>query len=176
MKNRETSCKLLGTTQEEMAMLLKVNRSQWSMFEAGKRDLPLASLQFLSEILAYMQSPETKATKSKANLAKEKAENKQTLEALVKENQYQQLRMARKIAVIEKKQEASVKALQLATYLIKLTDKNREPDSKLLENIAIRANKTIAQNGLPILLSFQMKQAVVQQEEVVLTAALKGLD
>lgn len=175
MKKRETICKLLGTTQEEMAMLLKVSRSQWAMFETGKRDLPSASLQFLSEILAHLQSHDAKTTKSPANFAKEAAEKKQTLEALVQENQYQQLRLAKKIAAIEKKQEASIKALQVVAYLKRRTDKNREPDTNLLKSIEIRATKAIALNGLSILVTYQMKQAVLQQEEVVLKAALQEL-
>ena len=175
MRKRETICKLLGTTQEEMAMLLRVNRSQWSMFESGKRDLPLASLQYLSEILVYMQSPEAKSARNKGNAAKAATEKKQTLEALLMENHCQQMLVARKIADIEKKQEASVKALQLAAYLNKQTEKNREPDSKLGESIVNRANKAIALNGMPILVTSQMKQAVLQQEEIVLKAALKEL-
>ena len=97
------------------------------------------------------------------------------MEALVKENQYQQLRMAKKIADFEKKQEASVRALQLAAFLNKRTDKNKEPDAYLLKKMEDRANKAIAQNGMPILVTCQIKQAVLQQEGVVLMAALKGL-
>ena len=175
MKKRETICKLLGTTQEEMAMLLRVSRSQWSMFESGKRDLPSAALQFLSEILAHLQSPEAKTTKTQATLAKEAAKKKQTLEALIKENQYQQLLVAKKIADIEKKQEASVKALQLAAFLNKRTDKNREHDADFLKKMEARANKAIALNGLSVLVTCQIKQAVLHQEEAVLKVALKGL-
>ena len=144
MEKKETICKLLGTTQEEMGMLLGVSRGQWSMFESGKRDLPSAALQFLSEILAHLQSPEAKTTKTQATLAKEAAKKKQTLEALVQENQYQQFRMAKKIAAIEIKQKASVKTLQLAAYLNKRTVKNREPDADFLKKMEARANKDFA--------------------------------
>ena len=175
MEKKETICKLLGTTQEEMGMLLGVSRGQWSMFESGKRDLPSAALQFLSEILAHLQSPEAKTTKTQATLAKEAAKKKQTLEALIKENQYQQLLVAKKIADIEKKQEASVKALQLAAFLNKRTDKNREHDADFLKKMEARANKAIALNGLSVLVTCQIKQAVLHQEEAVLKVALKGL-
>ena len=156
-------------------MLLRVSRSQWSMFESGKRDLPLASLHFLSEILAYVQSPEAKTTKKLTNLAKEADEKKQTLEALVKENQYQQLRVAKKIASIEKKQAASVAVLQVLAYLNKRTDKKREPNTDLLKKMEARATKAIALNETGILVTYQIKQAVLQQEEVVLKAALQEL-
>lgn len=43
MKKNSTLRTMLGFSQMEMAELLNVNRSTYSMFELGKRDLPLAS-------------------------------------------------------------------------------------------------------------------------------------
>lgn len=42
MKNRKTKTRdLLGMSQMETAALLRVSRAQWSMFESGRRLLPL---------------------------------------------------------------------------------------------------------------------------------------
>jgi len=49
MKNATTIKSLLGFTQEETAILLGVSRGQWSMYVAGKRDLPSdAKKQFIA--------------------------------------------------------------------------------------------------------------------------------
>ena len=37
--------------QEDIAMLLRVTRSQWSMFELRKRDLPIGAKLKLAEML-----------------------------------------------------------------------------------------------------------------------------
>jgi transcriptional regulator with XRE-family HTH domain len=44
---------LLGMKQEEIALLLEITRSQWAMYETGKRDLPTAAKLKLAEMLAF---------------------------------------------------------------------------------------------------------------------------
>ena len=55
MKKDTTHSALLGLTQVQMSMLLKVHPSQWSMYESGQRDLPLKPSQILAEMLSYLQ-------------------------------------------------------------------------------------------------------------------------
>ena len=50
---------LLGMKQEDMAMLLQVTRTQWSMYEIGERDLPVAAVNQLVRMLAFIHQPET---------------------------------------------------------------------------------------------------------------------
>lgn len=65
MQKRTTIREQLGVTQEELALLLKVTRSQLAMYELGKRDLPVAAKKQLSELLLYVmeQSATTKVAK-----------------------------------------------------------------------------------------------------------------
>ena len=53
MENDKKIRTLLGMKQEDMDMLLRVNRSQWVMYEIGKRDLPLVAQLKLTEMLAF---------------------------------------------------------------------------------------------------------------------------
>jgi transcriptional regulator with XRE-family HTH domain len=46
MKKTDTLSALLGLTQGQMALLLQVHPSQWSMYESGKRNLPLRLNRF----------------------------------------------------------------------------------------------------------------------------------
>lgn len=71
MKKGINSKDLFGVTQEELSMLLKITRSQLSMFELGKRDLPLAAkLQFI----AMLKHVDEITSKSEANLPHIKAQ------------------------------------------------------------------------------------------------------
>lgn len=42
MKSHNNLRELLGIKQDDLALLLKVTRSQLAMYESGKRDLPAA--------------------------------------------------------------------------------------------------------------------------------------
>jgi transcriptional regulator with XRE-family HTH domain len=51
MENNVKIQNVLGLKQEEMAIVLKITRAQWSMYLSGKRSLPVAALLKLAEIL-----------------------------------------------------------------------------------------------------------------------------
>lgn len=114
MKNENTICSLLGITQNDLAMLLGVSRSQCAMYELGQRDLPLHAKQLLAEILTYIQLEEA-AAKSLAPAPRK--ENLDQLERLLRDNEIQQLLLARKIAKATKKQQTQSRLLLLNTFL-----------------------------------------------------------
>ena len=47
MKNKNNIRALTGMSQENLALLLQVSRSQIAMFETGKRNLPLQAMEKL---------------------------------------------------------------------------------------------------------------------------------
>jgi len=47
---------ITGLTQEEIAMWLCIPRSQWSMHESGKRNLPIKSVVDLGMLLQEVQN------------------------------------------------------------------------------------------------------------------------
>ncbi|RKS02736.1 helix-turn-helix transcriptional regulator [Flavobacterium sp. 102] len=171
MEKRETISILLGASQLEMATLLKITRSQWSMYELGKRSLPLAAAQQLSEILAQVQ-PQKRA-KKQVPTAEQQAQKKQTLEALLRENEYQQLVVERKIAGIQKKQVAAVAALQLLGYLAD-TDKKTTPPH-LLQSMETKAKRKAAENSDAVLITHQIKQELLKYEAELLKNAITSL-
>lgn len=59
---------ILGLQQQEIAILLKVTRSQWSLYEIGKRDLPIAAKLKLAEMLAFMQKSDAKSEENYPHL------------------------------------------------------------------------------------------------------------
>ena len=111
------------------------------MYESGKRSLPLAATQQLSEILAQVQ--QQKRAKKEVPTAEQQAQKKQTLESLLRENEYQQLVMERKIAVIQKNQAAAVATLQLIDFLTNHTNKSpKKSKTKQRRGFNLPSNKT----------------------------------
>ncbi len=62
MENEIKIQNLLGLKQEEMAIVLKINRAQWSMYLSGKRSLPIVALQKLAEILNFVNQQDNLST------------------------------------------------------------------------------------------------------------------
>ena len=101
MENRESICKMFGLTQKQMADRLKISRSQWSMFELGKRSLPReATLQFAEMMTSLNAAKEISQMSWKA---KQSDKNREALEWLLNENTFQLETVERKLAALKRK-------------------------------------------------------------------------
>jgi len=58
MERKSSISSLLGVTQHEMASLLHISRSQWSMYELGKGNLPSAATLLLADLLTHVKASE----------------------------------------------------------------------------------------------------------------------
>ena len=61
MRKRENIRDAFGISQEELAIVLKITRSQLAMFETGKRELPSTAIIQLAEMLRYLQEDASKS-------------------------------------------------------------------------------------------------------------------
>jgi transcriptional regulator with XRE-family HTH domain len=172
MKKTNAIRSLLGITQHDMAMLLHVSRSQWSMYELGKRDLPLAATQLLAELLQHVKTPE-KIAKNLPHVAQQQDKKLLQLQRLQKENEYQLLRIARKINTLEKKCTTKVKALQLVAYLTVQSTQKENANTGLLKGIANKASNALESEGLAVLAKYQIKQEVLAFEKQLLESQLQ---
>ncbi|WP_309640757.1 helix-turn-helix transcriptional regulator [Flavobacterium sp.] len=171
MKKENTIRTLLGVTQQELAMLLGVSRSQCAMFETGKRDLPLTAKQLLAEMLAYVQSTESTAkTARDASLYS----NQQQLERLLLENEYQQLLVARKIAAATKKQEAHWRFLKLAEFL-NARDSGKQATTGLPTAIVGKASKALEAPLSDLLTEQRHRHEILVLEKLLLESKLRKL-
>lgn len=114
MKNETSISAQFGVTQQEMAMLLGVSRSLWSLYELGKRDLPLSATLLLNDLM----------TKTRDHQSIKKSEPATTsthmllrFERLLQENGYQLHIINRKIAALGKKQTTQLNLQQLSGLL-----------------------------------------------------------
>jgi transcriptional regulator with XRE-family HTH domain len=168
MKKETTITALLGISQQEVATLLGVNRSQWSMYESGQRDLPLHAKQLLSEILTHMQSYDA----AKSTRAPQKITNDQ-IERQLRENEYQQLLLARKIAKVMKKQQTQARLLHLINFLSSHpTHKNTKP--ALHQAIAAKASLESETKFLAALSVLKHQSELLGLEKQLLTSKARN--
>lgn len=177
MKTRQNFKSLLGIQQIEIALLLKINRSQWSMFESGKRSLPTPALLALHGILEHMKQPNAKSEAVHGFIEEEKKQTLKQLEEEIKSVDYALMLLNRKIAVMEKRRNESLAALQLANYLA--TQEDFTQKSWLIESIASSAKAQLRKNSAYQLEKHKMKYATLKEEvkllsELVLKMGLGG--
>lgn len=174
MKKEVTISELLGVSQMEISILLKINRSQWSMYESGKRGLSVDAKLQLSEMLKHVQNENDKELKKQVLSTQQEAKKKETLEDLLKENDYQQQTIERKIKKIKKKQAFVVSRFQLLDYLEQHTNK-KEEHPELLQRMKDKAEDKAAQYDEAVLMAHEIKQLVLQVEEKLLKTHLEKL-
>jgi transcriptional regulator with XRE-family HTH domain len=164
MKKEQTVTTLLGITQQDVALLLGISRSQWSMFESGHRDLPLPAKQLLAEMLTHVQSQEAAAKNT--TLPPQKAKLQQ-LERLLRNNEYEQLLVARKIAVATKKQQAHARLLQLTLFLsTRNTGKHATP--QVHQVLVAKASPALEAQFSDAVTELQHRQELLELEKLLL--------
>ena len=164
---------LLGVSQKEMAILLKINRAQWSMFESGKRDLPFeAKIQF-AEMLTYVQSARKETSKNKPKPSPSDEKSTKKLKSSLPFNQHRQLITAKKIENLQKKQAMAKAALYLEGFCEKSLLEQPKFVADKIEEILKRANNDVQLGESAEMIQLQIKLKVLQYEEPLLKTALE---
>jgi transcriptional regulator with XRE-family HTH domain len=159
---------LLGLKQEDMALLLRVTRSQWAMYEIGKRDLPIVAQLKLGEMLAFIQQPKNAAVDSFLDLKSEEAKTRKVFENLKLINKHRQILTEHKLKAIEKKYEAGITALRFIHFL-ETQDQQIVPEQEMvLTVLKVKAEAAIRKNGLTLQAKYQFKLKSLLQEEELL--------
>ncbi len=174
MKKDATIRTSLGLSQKEISMLIGITRSQWSMYEIGKRDLPLPAKQLLIEMLTHAQSPNaiSKPTHDKQQSDRQR----QQLERLLRENEYQRLLLARKMATTQKKQESQLGLLSVVGFLKNLETNNAAAVKIYQADLSRKANQTLAVDYATILMQQELKKEVLEFEKKCIEAKLRAYD
>lgn len=159
---------LLGLRQEDMALLLRVTRSQWAMYEIGKRDLPLVAQLKLAEILAFIQEPKNDAVDNFVDLESEGVKTKKVFENLKLINKHRQILTEYKLKAIEKKYEAGITALRFIHFL-ETKDQQIVPEQEMvLTVLKVKAEEAIRKNALHLQAKYRFKLKSLLQEEELL--------
>ncbi|WP_162126643.1 hypothetical protein [Flavobacterium phycosphaerae] len=171
MKDTTTLTSLLGLTQKQMALLLQVNRSQWSMYESGQRGLPLESRQLLAEMIGFLKF-ENQGTKVLRLLREQEEDKKKQLEKQIRANEHQLYAIAKELELSEAKYTRNLTAVGFVDYISSLSNRPQPLDTELLEAITTDAECAIRKSGLARVTALQMQQEVLELEKLILGSAL----
>lgn len=163
---------LLGLKQEEMAMILQITRSQWSMFEIGKRDLPHDTSLKLAEMILFISHQDDDSNDNFVDFKVQEAKKAKVFEGLKLLNKTRQIITVKKIKGIEKKYQSAMLALKLIRFLESNNVLLYTSNLPLFTFIKLNAENTIQKNGLHLQAKFKFKLKVLQQEEVLLNETL----
>jgi transcriptional regulator with XRE-family HTH domain len=166
MKKNQPISSMLGLTQQDMAMLLNVSRSHYSLYELGKRSLPLHATQLLAEMLTHVQ-PTGESAKRVQNVQQQARYNQ--LERLLRENEYQRVVFARKVDAIKKKHSAQQKLTMLGNFL-DMRAKGTSPQNKIISNKAVQVSVA---DPVAELLHYELKQELLELEKLLLESKIR---
>lgn len=176
MKEGFKQREILGLTQSQIALLLKISRSHWAMYEKGDRHLPDSASSVLHDMLANVQTVEVKVTPKTERQVKQDEAMQEALQKMVKENNYQLEHVARKLAPLERKHQAHLKALKLVAYLKAKNPEASERESKLLDLIHTIATRGITHKLLLQITKWQIKLDLLQEEKKLLEERIAKAD
>lgn len=169
MKKPDTIRSLLGLSQENLALILRVSRSQIAMYELGKRNLPVYAIEKLATLLTLSQNESAK-NEAKNSIS---IHEQSFLKKLLLKNTHQQLLVERKIRTLEKKHNVLETSKKVVSHLLK--DKNNIKKSELavLKAIAVKSKNQDTQSYTTELLQLELKKEVLRFEEKLLLKKLK---
>ena len=170
MKNNISTS--LGLKQQELAQLLQVSRSQLSLYELGKRSLPVHAMEKLTIMLALAQKGKVKSEMKKSI----SNEEQNVLKKILLKNNHQQLIVERKIKALEKKQNALVTSKKLIAHLLKNEGKINKNELVVLKSIEVKLKKQEIEKYNTALLQLEIKKEVLVFEEKVLQKKLQSIN
>ena len=152
MKTTEVFRNQLGLSQEMMAFHLRVKRSQLSMYELGKRELPTIALVKLAEISVFLNQNKIIDEQGTELQTEQEQQLKKFLELQIRDLEYKKLKEQRLLENIQKKYQQNVTLHAFALHL-------RKNNLSLAEVLLQQAIKGLKQYGLVS----QAKQASILQ-------------
>lgn len=165
MKNSSTIRSLLLITQMDMAQLLKVHRSQLSMFELGKRDLPRKAKLLLAPMLDHVSKASKKLNTEAGYLDAKKQE---FLKELLEENEFKRLRMERKLEKIRNNYQKKLAILHLTAFLSKSAARQPESYKNLVASIKDRATRMYGGCDARTVIDCEIKSELLELEKALL--------
>lgn len=162
---------LLGISQENLAILLQVSRSQFAMFESGKRSLPVPAMEKLAVMLTHSQKKSIKSEVKKNNAVEEQ----KLLNKLLLKNSHQQLIVERKIKAFVKKQTAKEASKKIISHLLKEESKTNKSEIAFLKSIASKTENSTTTNSSTKLFELQLKKEVLVFEGELLQEKMKEI-
>ena len=168
MKDIDTFKKLLGITQEEIAIILDTTRSQWSMYEIGKRNLPFSAALEFTKMMKYIQENSSKEIEIKYSSEEYEKQVYNQLKKEMKKNRYELDGLNIKIEQVQRFYDDGLAALRVVEYLDTQPENERIVSvKKLIRCKAItklrKNNELLHKHNLDRQI-LQLRNAVIEKE------------
>ena len=168
MKRKSEEIKgLLGFSQHEMALLLKLHRNSVSRFELGNGNIPLQANVLLGAMLTYIQSPEAAAALPTALEAQQAQETKR-LQKLIKENEYQYERLSRKLHKAQAAYAGYEKAVKLLHFLREHATELPEVSPEVLQVLEHRVEASLQKLSKADVLALELQVDLLVYQKMLL--------
>lgn len=171
MSTKQTFKSLLGLCQEDLALLLKVGRSQFSKYEKGTRNLPKAALSLLAEIVEYAYAPADVV--KPVGTEQQHARKQLAVVRMLEDNQFLQTVTIQKIESVEQNYAAKMKALQVLDFMSIRVGSEDSDDAAVLRTITRKTLRSLKNEGLDLLFKLKLKLEMLQLEKLMLDAEVR---
>ena len=168
MGDQKSISALLGFKQEELALILQVSRSQLSLYELGKRSLPLHAMEKLALLVSQLQNPAVENEQNKNTTEVDK----KVVQQLILKNAHQQLIIEKKITALLKKQNANLVSHKIITNIMEKGKEWNKKEKESLKLIATNREKKIKENTSKTVFQLEIKKEVLKFEEKLLKEKL----
>jgi transcriptional regulator with XRE-family HTH domain len=155
----------LGLTQQEMAMILQVTRSQWSLYELGLRRLPSDGAIRLAELVKAIEAVKSLEGKVTPSAVKQK-QHQDNIQKLLNDNLHKQYSLVKKITAEEENMQVVSKMALTAAYL-KANETQGPYHTFAISRLEHKVAKAGKKNGLSRLRQLQIQLEVLQHEELL---------
>lgn len=153
MKDRKIFKTPLLFSQEEMALLLGITRSSWSMYVSGLRSIPTdATLKLAKLLQSAAQLPLTSPEFSHRTI--QEGKKKEMLQEELAKNKWETEVLERKLAKMQKQFQEAENTLQFVQVHESQGDLN-EQEVCILQNVKNRALAQVEKNGLQLQAKYQ---------------------
>ncbi|KIX20205.1 hypothetical protein SY27_13750 [Flavobacterium sp. 316] len=163
MKKRKIFKTPMLFSQEEMAMLLGITRSQWAMFEIGQRDIPSSAKLKLATLIKGVNVLSKVATKELPHHKIQQSKKEEILYTQLKENRLQQLIIERKLAKLKKNYQEAENTLQFVA-LLKGNKNITVREEAVLNVVQAKALVVLDRNGLHLQLEQQLRLSTLDAQ------------
>ena len=141
MKTTELFRDQLGLSQEMMSIYLGLTRSQLSMYELGKRELPIGTQAKLADLAVFLEHNKVSEEQESEFQKEQELKLKEFLAFQIKELEYKQIKEQQLLEKILKKYHQSQKLHAFALHL-------QKSKHKLAEILLQQAISGVERNGL----------------------------
>lgn len=156
MKKRKIFNDSMLFSQQEMALLLGISRSQWAMFEIRERDIPGSAKVKLAALLQSSNELSFTKKNSLPHEKKQEAQKQELLQLQLQENKIRQSQLQQKLDKLEKKYKEAENTLRFVLFL-REKHKLQEREALVLSTVEAKALAVLEKNGVPVQVKYRLQ-------------------